>query len=93
MGAGKRPTGSAVIEFAIRPGDGVVTHFAGLREPCRLMRRIVGLVVVVQVASHASRIRQLVVVVHVALRTLQRFVRAGQRPSGLAVIELRSRPR
>ena len=56
-----------MIELAIGPEDGVMTHLAGLRESCRLMGRIVRLVVVVQMAGHASRIGQFVVVVHVAL--------------------------
>ena len=92
MRAGKRPTGCPVIELAIRPRHRVVTHLAGLGEPCGLVGRIVRLVVVIQVARRASGIGELVVVVHMALRTLQRFVRAGQRPAGLAVIELCSRP-
>jgi len=88
VGAGKRPTRRGVIELAIGPNHRVMTHFAGLGESGSLVRRIVGLVVVGQMAGHACRVLQFVVVVHVALRALQRLVRARQRPSGLAVIEL-----
>lgn len=42
--------------------------------------------------GHASRVGQFVVVVHVALRARQGGMRAGQRPSGFAVVELRPRP-
>jgi hypothetical protein len=65
--AGQGPTRRAVIELAIRPKHCVMTHLAGLRESCRLMGRIVGVVVVVQMAGHAGRVRQFVVVVNVTL--------------------------
>jgi hypothetical protein len=54
--AGQRPAGRAVIELAIGPKDCVMTHLARLRESCRLMGRIVGVVVVGQMAGHASRV-------------------------------------
>jgi len=65
--AGQRPAGGAVIELAIGPQDGVMTHLALLRESCRLMRRIVGVVVVGQMAGHTRCVGQFVVVIHVAL--------------------------
>lgn len=90
--AGQRPTRRTVIELAIGPENRVMTHFALLWKSCGLMVRVVGLVVVVQVARHASRVCQFVVVVHVTLRTLQCLMRASQRPSGFAVVEQCSGP-
>ena len=93
VSAGERPSVRTVVEFPVGPRHRVMTHLAGLRESDSLVWRIVSLVVVVQMAGHARRVGQFVVVVHVALCALQSRVRAGQRPSCLAVIERRSRPR
>ena len=65
--AGERPTGGAVIELAIGPKDGVMTELTLLGESCRLMGRIVGVVVLGQMARHAGRVGNFVVVVHVTL--------------------------
>ena len=68
---------------------------AGRREVRLHVIRIRGAVEVGLVAADASRIRgrEVVVVIDVALRTLQRRVRAGERESRRRVIEGRSRPR
>ena len=51
-----------------------------------------GAVKIVQMAGGAGRAVQAVVAVYVALRTLQRQVRPGQRESGRCVIESCIRP-
>ena len=81
-----------VIEGCGNPCGGVVADFALLRESDLRMIRVVGVVVVRQVAGDARRVCQLVISVDMALRTLQWSVRSRERPSGLAVIELRPRP-
>jgi len=54
--------------------------------------RVGGAVEIIQVASGAGSAVQAVVAVHVALRTLQRNVRSGQREAGGCVIEGCIRP-
>ncbi len=56
--------------------------------------RICGALEVLQVATHASRVRagQIVIAVYVTLRTLQRRMRAGQREAGGRMVKGRARP-
>ena len=62
-----------VIKLTVSPQHGVVTLFAGLREVCGNMihRRQRGLIVL-QVARHARRAGQVVVIVDVAVRAQPR---------------------
>jgi len=66
---GQRETCRRVVKLAIRPLDGVVAGVTSRREPGRSVGYRCGRVVVVGlVARHASRTRQAVVVVDVAVR-------------------------
>jgi len=66
---GQRETCRRVVKLAIGPLDGVVTGITSGREPGRRVGYRCGRVVVVGlVARHASRARQAVVVVDVAVR-------------------------
>jgi len=56
-----------------------VTHFARSRNTRRLVIRIRRVVIVCQVTRSAGRRRNVVVVIHVTLRTLQGSVCSGQR--------------
>ena len=84
-----------MIEGRTRPGGGVVTLLAGLREARRDVIRIGRALEVFQVAGNAGRVRagQVVVVIDVALRALHPGVRAGQREAGGRVIEGGAGPR
>lgn len=90
--AGQRECGVVVIKVRAVPGRGVVAHFAGLRETRGFMVGIGGVVVIGEVAGHAGRVCQVVIVVDVALRALQRGMRSGQGETGGTVIENRPRP-
>ncbi len=48
---------------------------------------------ILQVAAHARSVRQLVVVIYVALAALHRGMETGKRPARARVIELGSQPR
>ena len=79
-----------MIEFAIRPLDGVMAEFAGGRETS-MGHRTGCIVVVGLVARNASRVRDVVVVVDVAVGAGSRRhgVLAGERKCGLVVIKTR----
>jgi len=64
-----------------------VALLAGLRETRRYVIRIRCSLEIFQVAADASRDRDVVVVIDVALCALQCRVRAGQRESRVVVIE------
>ena len=83
-----------MIKVRTHPRRRVVALRAGLREARLHVVRISGALEILQVARHASRIRvrQIVVVVDVALRALRRRVCSGQRKAGSGVVEIRSRP-
>jgi len=78
-----------VIEFAIRPLDGVMALLAGGREAGVRYRRL-RIVVVGLVTRNASRVRDVVVVVDVTIRARARRdrMRTGQREPSLRVIKL-----
>ncbi len=78
-----------MVEARRLPCTGVVTHLAGLREPSRHVIRIGRTLEIFQVARHAGRARQAVVVVHVAIGTLSRGnrMRPGQCKVDQRVIE------
>lgn len=72
-----------VVESRARPRDRRVASVAGSRKSCRLVRRIVRAVVVLNMAVEARPARQTVIVVHVALRARHVGVESGQcEPSG-----------
>ncbi len=70
-----------------------MASLAGLRELCLHVVRIRRALIVLQVAGHARRGRQVVVAVHVALRAGQRLMRSGERKSYRAVVKSRRLPR
>lgn len=65
-------SGTVVVERRVQPSRRVVALIAGLGEVARDVVRIGGAIVVLQVAGHAGRAIQSVVVVGVAIRTLPR---------------------
>ncbi len=95
VGPGQSETGSRVVKGSARPRCGVVALRASLREARCRVRRIVGRVEVVLVATDTRRVGggQVVIAVHVALDALQRDMRASQREAGGRVIERRVTPR
>ena len=83
-----------MIEVRAHPRSGVVALRTGLRKTGLNVIRIGRALEIFQVAADACRVcgSQCVVAIHVALRTLHRRVRPGQRESGGRVIEGRARP-
>lgn len=81
-----------VIERSRLPGCGVVASLAGLGESLLHVIGIICVLEILQVATHARRIRQVVVIVDVALRALHGGVRAGQSESHCTVIEAGGNP-
>ena len=93
--ASQRESGGGVVEGGIGPGDRVVTGLAGGRESGRdMVHGSDRIVVIGLVAGHAGGVRQIVVIVDVAIRTLPRRYRmhAGEREAGAVVIEGRIEP-
>jgi len=93
MGAGQWESGLGVIELAIRPLDRVMTLLARGRKS-RVRHRTLRVLVVGLVTRNARRIRDVVIVVDVAVRASSWWNRmgAGQRKSGLGVIQFSVRP-
>ncbi len=91
--AGQGECSVAVIERRRDPGRGVVAHFALLRESRLDVIRAGGAVEILQVAGSTGGAVQAVIAVYVALRTLQRDVRPGQRETRSRVIESWRLPR
>ena len=87
--AGEREAGRGVIEGSAAPIRRGVAVLATGRESGRHVRRIRGAVEVGLVATDAGRVGggEVVIAVDVALRALQRGMRASQREAGRAVIE------
>ena len=79
MRTGQRESCRGVIKAGPRPCSGVVALLASLREARLYVIRSGGLLEIRQMAAHASRvrIRQVVVVVRMALTALQAGVRPG----------------
>ena len=88
--AGEREPGAVVIKRGIKPGAGAVALFAGLREIRRDVIGIGGSLEILQVAGHAGRAVQVVVVVDVAVGAgaWRHGVHARQDKAGSRVIEL-----
>ena len=72
-----------MIEGRRRPVGRGVTNFALLREARRHVIGIVCSLKILQVATHASRVRDVVIAVHVTLAALHTRVRARKRESCL----------
>ena len=89
MRSGEGEAGRAVIEGSGCPVRCRVALITGLRDASLCVIRIVGVLEIGQMAIHANRVRagQVVVVVDVALRTLDGGVRTGQREAGGRVIK------
>jgi hypothetical protein len=92
--AGERECGLRVVEVCRRPAAGSVAGLAGLREAQLDVIGIGRAGVVGQVARYASRDRNVVVVVLVAIGTLPRRhgMHSGKRKTGCRVIELGIQP-
>ena len=83
-------TSGRVVEHSVGPEHRVVARFAGRREADRdVIHRSRRIVIVGLVARDARCVRQVVVVIDVAIGALprRRSVRSGQRESGAAVIK------
>ena len=92
MRASERKTGVVVIECGSGPRNRAVALFTGLREARFRVIGIRRLLKILQMAAHARRVRDVVVVINVTLRALQLHVRAGQRKSRDRVVEGRVLP-
>ena len=92
--AGQREARAAVVEGRIQPGRRAVAGIAGLREVCGDVIRVRGALEILQVAGHARRAVQRVVVVCVAVCALPRRhgVQPSQRKSRGGVIKFAIRP-
>jgi len=95
MGAGQWEASAVVIKGRVQPRSRAVALIAGLREVRRHVAGIRRSLKVLQMARHAGRNGQVVIVVDVAISTLPRRHRmhAGQRKSGAVMVEGRIQPR
>jgi len=92
--SGQREARLVVVKIRWRPTAGRVADFAGLREVLCDVIRILRTLIVLQVTGDASRIRDVVVVVDVAIGAGpgRNGVQAGQREARLVVVVARWRP-
>lgn len=92
--AGEREPGFSVIELGWLPGIRRVAHLASLSEALLLVIRIIGVVVIRQMARDAGRLRQVVIAIDVAVGAGPRRNRVlpGKHPPSLGMIELAIRP-
>ena len=81
-----------VIEGSAGPRRGVVAGIAGLGETAGYVVRIRCALEIFEVASYAGAAGEPVISVDVALRALQRAMRAGKSESRRSVVETRSGP-
>lgn len=90
MRTGQGESGLGVIKIRRRPSAGRVANLASRRNTLLRVVGILGVLVVGHVTRHAAGIRNVVVVVHVAIRTLPwgYGVLASQRESRLRMIEV-----
>jgi len=79
--AGQRKRRVVVIKRRLRPGGCVVAQIASLRESRCHVIGIGGPVEIGQMATRTGGARQVIVVIHMTLRTLQRCVRTCERES------------
>ena len=92
--SGQRESSAVVVESRIQPGGRVVAGTAGLREIRRCVIWVGRALEILQVASHAGRAREVVVVIDVAIGALARRhrVHARQRKVGCGMIKGGIRP-
>ena len=90
--SGERENRFTVIEGCGNPSRRVMAHFTLLRKSYLRMVGVVGVLEISQVTGNTRRVRQFVVSIDMALRTLQRGMSAGQRKSDAVVVELCVRP-
>ena len=92
--AREREVDAAVVEAGRCPACSCMARFASLRKPARDVVGIRGPLEVFQVARHAGRLIQSVVIVNVAIGAGSRrhCVQSGQRESGAVVVECRVQP-
>jgi len=86
---GQRETSAVVVEGCVHPVRGVVTAIASLREIRRYVIRIGRTLIVLEVAAHAGRSVEAVVVVNVTICASSRRyrVQTGQREARVVVVE------
>lgn len=92
MESRERKAGVIVVERSRNPCARVVAHVALLGESNLHVVGVVRILEILQMAADAGSVRQLVIVVHVALAALKRRVHAGKRETGGGVIECRAQP-
>jgi len=92
MCPGERKRRLRMVKRCRLPACSRMAHLALLRNACRRVIRIAGLVVIVDVASYAGSARQLEVAVFVALIARQIGMPARQRKSDRIMIECCRRP-
>ena len=85
--SGERPAGGGVIESSRGPVGGTVAHFALLREAAGDVIRVVGALIILEMATDAGGGGQVVIAVDVTLSALHAYVRPSQRECSLRVIE------
>ena len=88
--ASQNESGAVVVKRRIEPGRRAVAGIASLGEVCRDVVRVRRALIILQVARHAGRARQVVIVVDVAIDALpwRHRVHACQGESGSGMIEL-----
>lgn len=87
MESRERKAGVIVVERSRNPCARVVAHVALLGESNLHVVGVVRILEILQMAADAGSVRQLVIVVHVALAALQRCVESRERKSSSRVIE------
>jgi len=92
MRPGQRETGVVVIETRWTPRGGVVAHVTLLRESGRNVIRVICALKILQVTADTTGCAYVVVAVDMALATLHSCMRAGERPTGSRMIEVRGVP-
>ena len=89
MISGKREPRTGMVEGGVHPVRGVVALVAGLREVCCHVIRVCRSLVVLQVAAHASRCIQAVIIVDVAVSAgaWRHRVQTSEREARTGVVE------
>ena len=92
MRARQRKSGVVVVERRSRPRCSAMAVLASLRESCLHVIGVACALEILQVTRDACGVGDAVIIVNVALRTLQRRVCSGQGKSRGAVIKSRVCP-
>ena len=95
VGAGQRKSGAVVIEGRVQPGSRAVALIAALRKVRRYVIGIGCSLIVRQVARHAGRAGEVVIVIEVAIGALPRrhCMHARERKSSAVMVEGGIQPR